>query len=260
MASRPAFHQWTKSTTSPTSYSRTLATQEFMLSMLNDYARGHSCPYLGVTISVQSSGPSAAGFRAEDLQSRIAQAFVHTRWLHPMVACQIQDRKQMLYKVEDAVDVAKWAARTVQTVESQSGWIEPFSKLSREAVLPSEDGDCAFLYLIVEPEQSGKSQIKQFDLLLHVHHGLTDGAGIRTIMNEVLIGLTSPKLGTCYIWGGEVERLNPAALDVSIISDEATKSVAAMPREVGSIANTSGLGSEEPRHVLTTPGSSPSRR
>lgn len=200
--------------------------------MLNDYAFGHSCPYLGVTVSLQNSENSSAGFSAEDLQSRIAQAFIYTRWVHPMVACQIKDAKEMVYKVEEAADVTKWAARTVQTVESSSGWRELLAKLSREAVLPSEDGDCAFLYLVVRPLQSGKSRINQFDLLLHVHHGLADGAGIRSIMNEVLVGLTKLSPATSYSWGEEIERLSPTALDVAVISDEATKSLMAMSNEL----------------------------
>lgn len=141
----------------------------------------------------------------------------------------------MVYKVEEAANVKKWAARTVQTVESSSGWRELLAKLSREVVLPSKDGDCAFLYLLVRPLQSSKSRINQFDLLLHVHHGLVDGAGIRSIMNEVLVGLTKLSPTTSHSWGEEVERLGPTALDVAVISDEATNSLIAMQNEVGSI-------------------------
>lgn len=201
MTARPVFHPWTESTASPRSYYRTLATQEFMLSMLNDYALGHSCPYLGVTVSLQNSEKSSASFSAEDLQSWIARTFIYTRWVHPMVACQIKDAKQMVYKVEEAADVREWAARTVQTIEYSSGWPELLTKLSRQAVLPPEDGDCAFLYLVLRPPQSSKSWISQFDLLLHEHHGLVDGAGIRSIMNEVLVGLTKLSPTTSYSWG-----------------------------------------------------------
>ncbi|KAL6407362.1 hypothetical protein AUP68_10193 [Ilyonectria robusta] len=231
MTARLAFHPWTESTASPRSYYRTLATQEFMLSILNDYAFVHSCLYLGVTVSLQDSEKSSASFSAEDLQSRIARAFIYTRWLHPTVACQIKDAKHMVYKVEEAANVKKWAARTVQTVESSSGWRELLAKSSREVVLPSKDGDCAFLYLLVRPLQSSKSRINQFDLLLHVHHGLVDGAGIRSIMNEVLVGLTKLSPTTSHSWGEEVERLGPTALDVAVISDEATNSLIAMQNE-----------------------------
>ncbi|KAK7419771.1 hypothetical protein QQX98_003143 [Neonectria punicea] len=229
MSSRPVFHPWTKSAES---YSRSLATPEFMLSMLNEYALGHNCPYLGVTVSVQHSATSSNGFNPRDLESRVARAFVHARWAHPMVACRVVDSKQLVYNVEEAADVAKWASRTVQTVENESGWMEVHDKLSREVVLPSKDGDCAFLYLVLNPEQSSKAQVTQFDLLLHVHHGLADGAGLRSMMNEVLTGLTRPSLGTDYAWGEEVERLSPAALDVAVISDAVLKSLAEMPKEI----------------------------
>ncbi|KAK7430465.1 hypothetical protein QQZ08_002984 [Neonectria magnoliae] len=229
MSSRPVFHPWTKSAAS---FSRSLATPEFMLSMLNEYALGHNCPYLGVTVSVQHSAASSNGFNTRDLQSRVARAFVHARWVHPVVACRVVDSKQLVYNVEDAADVAKWAFRTVQTVQNESGWMEVHDKLSREVVLPSKDGDCAFLYLVLNPEQSSRAQITQFDLLLHVHHGLADGAGLRSMMNEVLTGLVRPSLDPDYAWGEEVERLSPAALDVAVVSDAVLKSLAEMPKEI----------------------------
>ncbi|KAF7562613.1 hypothetical protein G7046_g1528 [Stylonectria norvegica] len=232
MSTRPAFHPWTKSTTCPDEYSRSLATQEFMLSMLNEYALGHNSPYLGVTVSIEHPDNDHNPLILQDLQARVTQAFIHARQTMPVVACQIRHSKQMVYKVEEAIDVAKWAARTVRAVESRGGWLDLHDKLSREVILPSEDGDCAFLYLIVKPEEAEKSQVTEFDLLLHMHHGLADGAGLRSIMNEVLVGLHLPRQDKSHSWGQEVEKLNPAALDVAIISEEVVKSLTEMPKEI----------------------------
>jgi 15-O-acetyltransferase Tri3 len=232
---RPTIHPWTKSTASQSVYSRTLATPEYMLSMLNDYALGHNCPYLGANISVQYAGlaPSSSSVLSiDDLKSRVMQAFIHTRWIHPMVASQISESKRMVYKVEQSPEVTEWADRTVKTVQQGSGWLALREKLSREVVLPSKDGDCVFLYLIVSPDQASRSQICEFDLLLHVHHGLADGAGLRSTMNEILTFMANPEPGECHVWGEEVDRLTPTALDVADISNEMMKSLAEMPKEV----------------------------
>jgi hypothetical protein len=219
---RPIFHPWTKS---PPLYTRTLTTVEYMLSMLNDHALGHNSPYLGATISVQStsSEPSPLFTIQEDLQSRAVQAFIKTRWTYPMVACQIRECNRITYAVEEEAQVAKWAERTVRVVQQDGGWSALRDNLSRDVVLPDENGDCVFLYIVVP---SGlDAQGKEFDILLHFHHGLTDGAGARSVLNEVLMHLASPERHEVYSWGMEAERLLPAALDVANISDEMIKAL-----------------------------------
>lgn len=198
-----------------------------MLSKLNDYASGHNCPYLGVTISVSndnSSQPSLA-----DLQARLERAFIYTRWQHPLIASQIREGKEVTYQVEDAQGVEKWVKRTVQVAQLHGGWAEQHALLSQSAALPSLEGDCAFIYLIVQPEQV--NQVSEFDLLLQVHHGLADGAGLRSTMNAILTGLATSTTEP-YSWGEEVKRLSPAALDVAYVSDESAKAITEMSQEV----------------------------
>ncbi|KAK5990015.1 hypothetical protein PT974_08278 [Cladobotryum mycophilum] len=234
MSSRPTFHPWTKSATLPSTYTRTLTAAEFMLSMLNEYALGHNCPYLGATVSVQRAEGSsaAAAFSVEELTSKVTRAFVQTRWTYPIVASQLDGSKQIVYKVEDEAQVAQWAERTVQTVQSGGGWLGLQEKISQQDALPSKDGDCALLYLVVSPDEASKSQITKFDLLLHMHHSLADGTSLRSLMNDLLHSLAKPSLSTSYTWGEEVERLSPAALDVAILSDEVAKSISELPKEI----------------------------
>ncbi|PSR83572.1 hypothetical protein BD289DRAFT_483261 [Coniella lustricola] len=239
MASTTArFHPWT-STSSPVSeqhlVTRSLTTPEFMLSTINKYASGHNCPYLGATISVKDTG--SVILTAESLQASLWRAWTHVRWLHPTVACQIdEDCKRMSYRVENAAQVNLWAARTAKLLTSHhDGWQELQEKLSRETILPAgEAGDCAFLYAIPRLDQTpdARQPITHFDLLLHVHHGLVDGTGLRSILDAVLVGLTRPEVPTNVVWGDEAVRLSPAALDVAIISDDIIQSLSAMDKEI----------------------------
>lgn len=88
------------------------------------------------------------------------------------------------------------------------------------------------LYLVLHPDQGTEAPVTQFDLLLHVHHTLMDGAGLRTLMQAILQNLAAPPDLTNYAWGEEVQRLAPCALDASIPDDEAIKSLLQMPKEV----------------------------
>lgn len=230
MTDRPVFHPWVKSTESPETYTRTLTTPEFVLAMLNEHAQGHNCPYLGATISIKND--SSKALDASSLKTRLEKAFIATRWKYPTVACQVKESKELVYKVEDQVAVAKWAERTVQTVSTSGGWLRKHEELSREAVLPTENGDCALLYLVLDPEQTASSGVVKFDLLLHIHHALVDGAGLRSIMNEVLVNLATSGEEASFAWGEEELRLAPAALDAAIISDEVTKQLEQIPKEV----------------------------
>ncbi|KAG9252531.1 uncharacterized protein F5Z01DRAFT_638401 [Emericellopsis atlantica] len=230
MCSRTTFHPWAKSEARPELYSRTLTTPEFVLAMLNEYALGQSCPSLGVTVSVDRSVPSTLDIQT--LSSRLEQAFIATRWTHPTVAIQVRGSKEMIYRVHDAEGVATWAKRTVQYVEAPGGWLAKYEQLSREAVLPTAIGDSALLHLVMSPEQASKSQITEFDLLLHVHHSLVDGAGLRTIMNYILTELATSDSSISFSWGEEGDSLQPAALDAAPISNELLKSLAQMPKEI----------------------------
>lgn len=230
MSSRPVYHPWTKSEGVAESYSRTLTTPEKILALLNEYAQGQSCPYLGVTVSIDHA--SSSSFSVGDLKSRLDQAFIATRWTYPTVAAQVKDCKKVVYNVHDADGMAAWAKRTVQYAELAGGWPAKHENISRETPLPTRDGDCALLYLVLSPQQAIQSQITQFDLLLHFHHTLSDGAGLRSIMNTILTNLANPVPQSRFSWGEEARRLEPAALDAAAISDESAKLLAQMPKDV----------------------------
>ena len=230
MSDRPVFHPWIKSAKSHETYTRALTTPEFILAMLNEHAQGHNCPYLGATISVKNA--QLAPLDAKSLKQRLEQAFVATRWKHPVIACQVKNSREVVYKVEDQRGVEQWVKRTVRSASTTGGWLSKHEDLSRETPLPTQDGDCAQLYLILGPEQRG--EVTKFDLLLRAHHALVDGTGLRSILNDILSNLATPCQKSAFAWGEEELRLPPAAVDAAIISEEITKQISQIPKEVGS--------------------------
>jgi 15-O-acetyltransferase Tri3 len=228
MAPRLVFHPWTKSN-APSGVdvvSRPLATGEFVLAMLNEHAQGQNCPYLGAKISIEHKDDART--TANELVSNLRHAFALTRWSHPTVAAQVRNSKELVYPVENAQQVSTWLERTVQVVKSPMGWMAQHEQLSRGAVLPTHAGDCALLYLIIHPDQVASGNIVHFELLLHVHHALVDGAGLRTLLDSILHNLVAPSTGTLN-WGEETQRLAPSVLDAAFISEGVVEQLSKMP-------------------------------
>lgn len=230
MPLRPVYHPWTKLKGALGTYSRTLTAPEEVLALLNQHAQGQSSAYLGLTVSVKHTNSSKLGVK--ELKSRLEKAFITTRWAHPTVATQVTGNKNLIYHVHDTDGVAAWSKRTVQKAEMAGGWHAKCAQLSREPVLPTESGDCAVLHLVLSPQQATQAPVTKFDLLLHAHHTLIDGAGLRSVMNKVLTELAKPNSPADFSWGEEVQRLEPSALDAAIISDESVKLLAQAPKEV----------------------------
>ncbi|KAI6782589.1 uncharacterized protein J7T54_003601 [Emericellopsis cladophorae] len=181
--------------------------------MLNEHAQGHNCPYLGAKISVEHLNETCT--TADELKLSVQQAFAATRWYHPTVSAQVHNSKELVYPVEDANQVSRWLERTVHLVQSSEA-----------------TGDSALLYLIVHPDEVASGNIVSFDLLLHVHHTLVDGAGLRTLLNSILHNLAKPTTYESYNWGEEIQRLAPSALDAAILSDEVVEQLEKMPKEI----------------------------
>jgi hypothetical protein len=85
-------------------------------------------------------------------------------------------------------------------------------RVSREVQLPTTDGDYCTMYIILPPFEASQRQLTAFDVLLHTHHAFTDGAGIRSILDEFLARLTQPLEGGEVSWGRETDRLAPPSI------------------------------------------------
>ena len=79
-------------------------------------------------------------------------------------------------------------------------------QVSRDAPIPSPDGDYCLFYIITRPDEAEKI-ITTFDVLMHTHHVFTDGSGIRSVLNEFLWRLASPLDEKEVVWGREAGRL-----------------------------------------------------
>lgn len=212
-------------------YTRPLTGMERMYALIERSMPGHNQPFLGAHISLSPSVPSSSvepHLPFKHLATRAREAWVQTRFLYPMVACklQLEDRglgtQTMYYQVEDRDCVGRWANRTFKAVVAEGGWMALREKLSVEFDLPSEvdgHGDCCFFYVIVDPTQcsSEDDNIHSFDILLHIHHALTDGPGLKSVLHALLSRVSSSTVqNEDFRWGDEALRgLMPAQVDIA---------------------------------------------
>lgn len=216
MADDKSRYIWSKSSEDARSMSRDLTHSEQMFAILNRDFHGQNCAFMGASISLQGvnlSGQSRARFDVQELQRRAEQAFVQTRWRYPTVAARVSDDgTRTTYPIETREDVETWAARTVAVVRDDGGWLKLRNRLSDTATLPSPSRDCCLFYLVVRPYEAERGELTAFDVLMHVHHSLVDGSGIRSILNEFLTRLASPLMAAEDLsWGDEIARLLPAS-------------------------------------------------
>jgi hypothetical protein len=217
-------HPWLPIAESPNTLGRTLTRAEQLFCKFNNVFYGQNSPWIGASISISIQNVTGHSHPhnliEQDLLEVAMKSWVHTRWQYPMIACQVEDAEKMLYRVENEEEVKEWAGRTVRVLRQEGGWPALRDRLSEMADLPTGDGDCCLLYVVVDPSDSDSvAAMEKFDVLIHFHHALTDGTGMRTILNEVLMQMAKiadkEREKTRMMWGGEVERLCPAVLDLA---------------------------------------------
>jgi hypothetical protein len=203
-----------KSEDSFSSMTRQFASMESMFVIFNQMLYGQNCPYMGASISLKGRNYSSEfqPFNISQLHARATKAMCQTRWKYPTIAARVLDFNTAGYNVESNANVGKWADRTVFTVCHDGGWLTLRERLSRDSLLPTPEGDCCLFYLIVRPEETLEHELQAFDILLHTHHAFIDGSGLRTVMNEYLERLADPLSDDEIVWGGETQRLLPAAV------------------------------------------------
>jgi hypothetical protein len=213
---------WAKSSDCPETYTRTLTTNELQAPMTNDFVDGTMGLFLGAIITI------------DDLELGALEA----TW------CQCLERhgfppdgKSSRWRTGSrALSMSNTSSKTASAL--QSGRTERCSvsirRVGGNVRSVSLAADLSFqtralialLYLILDPEQSIGSGRVKFELLLRVHHSLTDAAGMRTIMHLVLSGLAASDQSSSYTWGtDEGLRLPPSPVDAFVISDEMAKMV-----------------------------------
>ena len=229
---------WRDSQDENGSMTRKLANLEKLFAIFNKNMYGQNCPLMGASMSIQHSGKgseSGAPLNMSRLYFRALTAFAQTRWKYPTVAATMPDLETVSYRIESSKGVEKWTNRTVFLICRDGGWQALRERLSRTSAIPSESGDCCVFYLIVSPEQTLKTEIEEFDILMHTHHTLVDGSGIRVILNEFLERLANPMESETIVWGEETARLFPAAVALerpaSSPSNDAAQTTQAVPEE-----------------------------
>ena len=211
--------------------SRKFTSLERMFVIFNQNMYGQNCPFMGASISLQGRCYSSElkPFNISRLHTRAINAFCQTRWKYPTVAARVADGEKVSYNIESSEGVEKWAERTVFTICQDGGWLALRERLSRESPLPTPDGDCCLFYLIVRPDDTVKPELQSFDVLMHTHHALNDGSGIRVILNEFLERLADPLPDNEMVWGEETQRLLPAAVLLEKVDEPESADSTPMP-------------------------------
>lgn len=196
---------------------RKLANLERMFTVFNKDLYGQNCPFFGATISVRQTDKSteSRALNAADLKERVVEAFSQTRWRYPTVAARVIGDETALYSIESEQEVRKWAERTVRVVVQEGGWLALRDEVSREAPIPTADGDYCLMYLVIRPEELESTAITKFDILMHTHHVFTDGSGIRSIINEFIARVADPLPAHEINWGQEFDKLFPPSIVLS---------------------------------------------
>lgn len=192
------------------STSRALTHFERMFVIFNQDLYGQNCPFIGASLTLKNSSSEPSTFELATLQQRATNAFVQTRWAYPSIAARVIDGDKAVYDIENDEGIEAWAKRTVKVVSAEGGWLALREKLSRTTPIPSQDGDYCLMYIIIPPSKD--ERIDSFDILMHTHHVFTDGAGIRSILNEFLERFAVPLAEKATVWGKETERLLPPSL------------------------------------------------
>lgn len=200
-----------------------------MYALIERSMPGHNQPFLGAHISISSPispSESVPGITLSTLRDLARNSWIKTRYQYPMVACKLklEDRgpgsQTMYYQVEDEASVGRWADRTFKVILAEGEWTVLREKLSVEFDLPSErDGDCCFFYIIVDPTQLASDPVHSFDILLHMHHALTDGPGLKTVLHSILSSFSASSSSGAFEefqWGEEARHgLMPAQVDIA---------------------------------------------
>lgn len=206
-----AKYLWTTSPEGSTT-SRALTYFERMFVIFNQDLYGQNCPFIGASLTVKNISTATPSFTSAELEKRAINAFIQTRWTYPSIAARVEDGEKAVYDIEDESGINAWAKRTVRVVDAEGGWLALRERLSRTTAIPSADGYFCLVYIIVNPNDANKGEINSFDVLTHTHHVFTDGAGIRSILNEFLQRLASPLPEERFIWGKETTKLLPPSL------------------------------------------------
>lgn len=124
----------------------------------------------------------------------------------------------MSYTIPKEDEVKEWAERTVSLVVAKGGYEKLMERMSREHVIPTQEGDCWVIYVVVGEE--GDAETEGFDILMRLHHTLADGYTDRNIFDELMARLADPLPHNTISWGKEVERLMPGLLDLAKDEEE----------------------------------------
>ena len=168
---------WKAQPNSSQLFMRHLTNIERMFVALNRDLYGQNCPFIGASLSIKNTNLSNQPriFDLAELRKGAVEAFCQTRWRYPTVAARVDEDSKAVYSIDGDHEVKTWAERSVKTIVTDGGWLALREKLSRDAPMPSSTGDYCVVYLIVNAQDTAASNLRGFDILMHMHHVSSPG-------------------------------------------------------------------------------------
>ncbi|KAK6514440.1 hypothetical protein TWF281_004641 [Arthrobotrys megalospora] len=138
--------------------------------------------------------PENSSYSVEDIKA----AWVALRVEHPIIACTITEQKTGIqYRVPNEEELNQWVEETVH--------IDMSGKTGRELAMSAAAPKSAELFFLPERRE----------LMIHMRHELTDGAGSMILVNNFLKTLRLKSgTGNLELLGEEVARLPPSLFQI----------------------------------------------
>jgi len=181
----------------------------------NLYFKGLNMGFLALTVDLHDP------VSVTKLGSSAQECWYSLRFQFPIIASSIggsDELPTLTYTTGTPQEIDQWARRTFLVHSPSLIDLEQLRADEGQKKVPSSDGDCVWMHLL-PGELADDGTVSRFGLLFHMHHSLSDGVGIRIMMNVYLDQLAKALSGSRspseYIqWGNELENLTPPAFSI----------------------------------------------
>ncbi|KAG1730003.1 hypothetical protein EDB19DRAFT_1741850 [Suillus lakei] len=195
---------------------RPLGGPEHVLDIFNRHVKGDNTLFLGVLVDLHDP------VNITKLSSSAQECWCWLRFQIPIVASSINGSDHELptlsYTTATPQEINQWAQRTLIVHSPSQIDLDQLRVNEGQKKVPSSDGDYTRMH-IVPGEIANDGTVSKFGLLLHSHHTLFDGNGLKITINRYLMQLAKVLSGShsaskSIEWGNELENLPPAAYTI----------------------------------------------
>lgn len=181
----------------------------------NKYFKGINMGFLAVTVDLHDP------VSVTKLGSSAQECWCSLRFQFPNIAASLggsDELPTLTYTTGTPQEIDQWALRTFFIHSPSHIDLEQLRTDEGQKKVPSPDGDYCWMHF-VPGELADDGTVTRFGLLFHMHHSLSDGIGIRIMMNfylgQLAKALSDSRSPSEHIqWGNELENLFPPVFNI----------------------------------------------